>query len=134
MARRRAGDSQPPGLAGTPSPAPSPQRNDDCFLHRLLGDIKVAETALQLGDNQTGFPADDAGQYCIFSVHILPLWSMIGRISTATPGYCSEGHSFTMAIAASRSGTSIMLNPPTFSFASENGPSTTTGSPPSART
>ena len=37
--------------------------------------------------------------------------------------------SSTSAIAASRSGTSMTLNPPMTSFASENGPSTTTGPP-----
>jgi hypothetical protein len=47
-------------------------------------------------------------------VHITRLWSTIGRTSTATPRYCSDGHSLTMAIAASRSGTSMMLNPVSF--------------------
>jgi hypothetical protein len=44
-----------------PVPAPGPQRDDDRFLDRLLGNIKVAKAALQLGNNQTGLPADNAG-------------------------------------------------------------------------
>jgi hypothetical protein len=90
--------------------------------------IKVAKAALELGNNQTGLPADDAGKGCSLrrglpmrgverGVHITRLWSTIGRTSTATPRYCSDGHSLTIAIAAWRSGASMMLNPPTFSFA-----------------
>ena len=58
-------------------------------------------------------------------------WSTIGRTSTETPANFSGGQvRAKRGSAASRSGTSMTVNPPTTSFASENGPSTTTGSPP----
>ena len=105
--------------------APCPQRNDDPFLHRLLGKYQSCQGGVELGNNQTGLPADDAGKGCSLrrglpmrgverGVHTTRLWSTIGRTSTATPRYCSDGHSLTMAIAASRSGTSMMLNPVSF--------------------
>src|SRR4051794_40539981 len=43
------------------------------------------------------------------------------------PGSSRLGQVLTIAIAASRSGTSMMLNPPITSRAAENGPSATTG-------
>jgi len=48
-----------PGPA--PIAPPGPQRNDDRLLHGLLGNIKVAEAALQLSNDQAGFSADNAG-------------------------------------------------------------------------
>ena len=45
-----------------PVTAPGSQRDDDRLLDCLLGDIEVAEAALQLGDDQTSLPADDAGE------------------------------------------------------------------------
>src|SRR3954447_18319778 len=59
------------------------------------------------------------------------LWSTIGRTSTETPGNFSGGQVRAISSAASRSGTSTTVKPPTTSLASLNGPSTTTALPPS---
>ena len=113
--------------------AASLERLDHRGLHGLLGEVEVAEPAGQPGHQQTGLLAqgvreEAVGRACgraSLELASSPRPSAGSRRRRrAAPG-C--GQVLVSAIAASMSGTSMTLKPPTISLASLNGPSTTTG-------
>ena len=139
--RRAATASQAPGAVGDTGTPPRRQRLDDGLGHRLLGDVEVAEAAVQRGDDAGRLGAYGPGEGLVGGGRggrlAAPrpgtsLWSTVGRSSTVTPGVFSPGQVRATDTAVSWSGTSRTVNPPMTSLASEKGPSTISGSAPSA--
>src|SRR5206468_340465 len=80
-------------------------------LHRLLRDVEVSEAADERGGQAAGLLAEDRRDRLARDLLGRAQCSTTGRTSTSPPGKL-----FAMAIALSRSSTSMSANPPTDSF------------------
>ena len=105
--------SQPPGLGGTPSVGQRRSGLDEGLLDHLLGEVEVAEPPGQRGDDLAELGAEDVLDRAVGHVGHSP-WK--GRTSTG-PRQAFEPRA-AMARAASRSGASMIQNPPICSLAS----------------
>src|SRR5207237_10463126 len=87
-------------------------------LDALLGEVEVTEPLGERRGEPSGLLVEDRGHRVARDLGVQ--CTTIGRTSTSPPGQL-----FAIEIAASRSGTSIMMKPPTCSLDSIKGPSVT---------
>src|ERR1700677_3924527 len=114
----RGGDDPPSRAGRQPGLRPAPDRLGERVLHRVFGDVDIAEDAGRGGAN----PRPPAS----------PAESTMGRTSTGSLHASVALRA--QPSAASRSGALIIQKPPMCSLPSANGPSVTSTPPSAART
>ena len=120
---------QAPGVCGRPVARPALEGRRECVLHRVLGELEVAEDAREDADGASPFLAEDTLDLRLHAAVIAEPGGSRWRPVPAPPGSARRAGSPRRGREAP-----MRKTPPTISFVSANGPSVTMRSPSRTRT